>query len=561
MCPRVGVVLGTLLCTPLVALGAHKTRAAATVLSVAQITNDGVNKENLLTDGSTSYVTEHVSGTHVIAKFDLGVSKPSFVTTGFSDAKAIDFGKSANLLITPLGKNQEKQFWAVSTNQQPGSRIGELEGHDPSWSPDGKLLIYGNGSALYKSNGDGTSAERLFEASGYVFSPRFSPNGKKIRFSVSEAENKTTIWEINSDGSNPHQLLASWQSGSAACCGRWTADSRFYVFQVTQSSPTPLTTLWAMSEKRSTAPIQITGGPISFSSPSPLPDPRRIRAIGVRPVAEPVKYDLQQRKFVPLLPDVSATDLEFSPDREWITYVAIPDRTLWLCRRDGSERRQLSMDVDHAALPHWSPDGKQIAYVRMAPGQSSRIAIVDARTGHSNDLFEETRGQIDANWSPDGKRIMFGYLHDGDHINIRVVDVNTKQSSDVPGSEGLFSPRWSPDGRYVAALSPDFTTVMLFDYQTKQWTSWLTEPAGAVSYPTWSADSKYLYFDDLVTEEESIRKVKIGEKRAEKVFKLEGIERYPGPFGLWSGRIDDHSWLFVRDRSSEEVYELTVALP
>ncbi len=103
--------------------------------------------------------------------------------------------------------------------------------------------------------------------------------------------------------------------------------------------------------------------------------------------------------------------------------------------------------------------------------------------------------------------------------------------------------------------------MVLFDYKTRKWSLWLSEPAGAVSYPVWSADSKYLYFDDSVSDEESIRRIKVGENRAERVFKLEGIERYPGPFGLWSGRMRDGSWMFVRDRSTQEVYQLTLELP
>jgi hypothetical protein len=101
---------------------------------------------------------------------------------------------------------------------------------------------------------------------------------------------------------------------------------------------------------------------------------------------------------------------------------------------------------------------------------------------------------------------------------------------------------------------------MLFDYDTGKWSTWLTEPAGAVNYPVWSADSKSIYFDDLITDEESIRRVKIGETRAERVFVLAGIDRYPGPFGLWSGRKADGSWMFVRDSSTQEIYRLSVEL-
>jgi hypothetical protein len=102
---------------------------------------------------------------------------------------------------------------------------------------------------------------------------------------------------------------------------------------------------------------------------------------------------------------------------------------------------------------------------------------------------------------------------------------------------------------------------MLFDSETKKWSIWFNESAGAVNYPVWSADSKYLYFDDLVTDQESIRRVKVGESQPERVFVLEGIERYLGQFGLWTGRAADGSFMFVRDQSTQEVYQLSVVLP
>jgi WD40 repeat protein len=103
--------------------------------------------------------------------------------------------------------------------------------------------------------------------------------------------------------------------------------------------------------------------------------------------------------------------------------------------------------------------------------------------GQSQNILTEGRSQIDANWSADGKHIMFGSFAQDKDIAIRILDLSSHKTETVPGSEGLFSPRWSPDGHYVAALSPDFTKLMLFDFQTQKWTTWLTEPAGAVSYP------------------------------------------------------------------------------
>jgi len=564
----------TLVGIAVIAFAANRARGSALALpkvtSVAQITHDGFTKTNLLSDDSNLYVTEWPDGRHVIAKMSLQRSDRSLVSSPFSNLQALDLSPDhARLLVSPIqGGSGDHEFWTLPVMSGSPERVGSLTGRDATWSGDGRQLAFGKGSVLYLASATGTQVRDLFTADGSVFAPRFSPDGQRIRFTVGDAaQNKTSLWEIGRDGSNPHALLPNWQYGSTACCGNWTPDGRYYIFQATQSSPITISTLWASPDfgraadegMPSVAPL--TSGPISFGNVSPAGDNKNIWAIGVQPAGQAVKYDSDKKKFVPLLAGVSATDLDFSPDGKWVTYVAIPEGTLWRCRANGADRLQLTSAPERAALPHWSPDGKKIAYVSMQPGQPWKISIIPANGGTAQDILPESRSQIDANWSRDGNRIMFGYVYGVEGQNIRIVDVTSHKAETVPDSEGLFSPRWSPDGRYIAALSLDFTTVKLFDFQSHKWSSWLTEPAGAVNYPVWSADSKYLYFDDLVTDEESIRRVKVGESQTERVFTLQGIERYPGPFGLWTSRAADGSWMFVRDRSTQEVYRLTVDLP
>jgi WD40 repeat protein len=57
----------------------------------------------------------------------------------------------------------------------------------------------------------------------------------------------------------------------------------------------------------------------------------------------------------------------------------------------------------------------------------------------------------------------------------------------VPGSKDLFSPRWSPNGRYLAALSADSQKLMLFDFSIQNWLVWVDE-AHTVGFPNWSHD-------------------------------------------------------------------------
>jgi len=541
-----------------------------TMTSVVQVTHDGISKTNLLADEAHLYVTEWPAAHHVIATFSLQGSDRSIIPSPFSNLQALDLSLDrTKLLVAPVqGGFSDNEFWTLPVAAGSPERVGNITGRDASWSGDGQHLAFGKGSVLYVADANGTRMQKLFTGNGSVFAVRFSPDGQRIRFTDGDvARNTTVLWEIGRDGSKPHALLPRWQNNASACCGNWTADGRYYIFQVTQSEPTTVTTLWALPDSRQardagpSLPIQLTSGPMSFGNASPSRDNKTIWAIGVQPAGEVVKYVPDKKSFVPLVSGISATDLDFSSDGKWVTYVAIPEGTLWRCRADGMDRLQLTSAPERAALPQWSPDGKHIAYVRMKPGRPWRVAVIPAEGGTPEEIMEESRSQVDANWSPDGSRILFGYLHDAEKINLRIVDLKTHQPVTVPESDGLFSPRWSPDGRYIAALSPDFTRVMLFDFENQKWTTWLTEPAGAVSYPVWSANSKYLYFDDLVTDGEAIRRVKVGERQAERVLVLEGIERYPGPFGLWSGRTADGSWMFVRDRSTQEVYRLSVELP
>src|ERR1035438_2984637 len=546
---------------------------AAKVTSITQITHDGFRKTHLLASDSQLYVTEVPAAQRVIAKVSLPESNRSLVASPFSNLQALDLSPDhTKLLVAPIqAGSSDDEFWTLPVAAGSPERIGKLAGRDAAWSADGQHLVFSKGSVLCLAAANGTQVHELYTATGSVFGPHFSPDGKRIRFTVSDAASNTTaLWEVAHDGSNPHALLANWQYASTACCGNWTADGRYYIFQASQNLPntsTTLTALWALPESapaadNSTGIVRLTSGPMSFGNASLARDNTKMWAIGVQPAGEVVKYDRGSKKFIPVIAGVSATDLAFSSDGKWVTYVAIPEGTLWRSRANGSDRLQLTSAPEQAALPVWSPDGKQIAFVSLKPGQSWKLYLVPTAGGTPQEVLTEAGSQIDANWAADGSRLMFGdFNHDQGGLSIRILDLKTHQIEKVPGSEGLFSPRWSPNGRYIAAISPDNTTLKRYDFQTQTWSNWLLESAGTVSYPVWSADNKYLYFDDLVNGDESIRRVKVGNSQPELAFVLAALDRYPGALGTWSGRAADGSWMFVRDRSTQEVYQLSLELP
>jgi len=535
---------------------------APSLAAVNQVTHDGLVKTAVLSDGSALYVAEEKEGHQVISKIVPGTGEESIIATPFSDVRALDVSPDhTSLLAAPTragAKNRE--LWTIPLNKVGSARLGELAADDAAWSPNGQDLVSVKGHEIWVISAKGTQKKKVTEVKGRPFGARFSPDGQRIRFSVTDMETaSSSLWEVGSDGSNLHQLLASWDKSRTVCCGVWSKDGKSYIFQATHSWP-PITTIWVLPVTGEAEPKQLTDGPMSFGNPWPAEENDKIWALGVKPTAELVKYDPAHQTYVKVLSGISATDIDFSPDGKWVSYVGIPDGTLWRSRIDGSDPLQLTSAPERAALPKWSPDSKKIAYVSVRAGQSTQIMLVGVDGGKAAPAYVENRGQIDVNWSSDGQRMIFGYVSAAENLGISMLDMKTHKLTTVPGSEGLFSPRWSPDGRYVAVLTRDFNKVMLYDFQTQKWSTWFTEAAGSVSYPQWSSDSKSIYFDDLVTDEETIRRVKLGEDHAERLYVLPHIERYTGPYGLWVGQAPDGSWMLVRDRSTQEVYSLNLGL-
>jgi Tol biopolymer transport system component len=548
------------------------------VSGYTRITNDGRAKKFridafpvIVTDGLRLYFAETANSgmRSTLNQASASGGETSSVPTPFE--QNIELGDIASnrsdlLLQTFVAGESEMPLWILPALGGVPRRVGDVLGRDAAWSPNGERIAYAKGHELYVCKADGTDIRKLVAAPGPVRWPRWSPSGSVLRFTVGNPGGWTSIEEVTADGGRPRALLPGWKGGS--CCGHWTADGEYYVFQSTFNSRTDI---WALREraglfrKGNGEPVQLTAGPMDFQSPISSVDGKRLFVIGEQRRGELVRFESKSGQFVPYLGGISALDVDVSKVGEWVTYVSYPERVLWRSRADGSQRLQLTSLPMQAILPRWSPDGKRIAFSAAVPGEPHRIYMVAAEGGRPEQLTAENHYETDPNWSPDQNSLVFGGepWREGEAPSsaaIHMLDLKTRQVSTLSGSERLYSPHWSPDGRYILAKSVDSPKLMLFDFSTRKWAELVSSP-GPADYPNWSHDGSYIFFINPYIAEPAVYRVRISDRKLELVTNLSRQRLGWSIAGKWTGLAGDDSPLVLRDTGSEEIYALDWEAP
>jgi serine/threonine protein kinase/Tol biopolymer transport system component len=540
------------------------------VLRTVQLTNTNRPKSAVVTDGTRLYFLDSQLGpAQTSATGGETVRIPTSLLLGdLGWLYLYDISPDGSELLLPTFLNDsspEAPLWTLSVLGGSPRRLGNLEGHSAAWSPDGKRIAYSKGNEIFLARSDGSEPRPLLTTRGTASDLRWSPDGTILRFTLNDPEtNNHSIWQASSDGGNLHPLLPGWDNPPNECCGNWTPDGRYFVFEAVREGTA---NVWALRENGGLfgstrhEPVQLTTGLMNVGDPVPSRDGKKLFVEGWQSRAELVRYDAKSRQFAPYLSGISAMGLDFSRDGEWVAYNDYGGGAIWRSKVDGTEQLQLTFPPMQTYLPRWSPDGKQIAFFGHPPGEPSQIYIVPATGGVPELIYRSGTNLADPNWSPDGKSLVFGEnVLSNQGSTVYVLDMKTRNASKLPGSDGLFSPRWSPNGRYLAAITLDSLKLMLFDFTTQKWTE-LVNAKGFIGYPNWSRDGCYLYLHGILDKEEGYFRVQISDRKLERILSLKGFQAAVGPFGNWSGVAPDESPLLVRDASIQEIYALDWQAP
>ncbi len=569
--PRFKIIAGLFVAAVVIAVAAYfllQPPPPPRVSNYVQLTHDGQQKSIIGTDGARIYLSlgEVRAGSfafHGIAEMSSTGSEPKKISIMPSvNMVPVDLSPDGSqvLAIDGEGAPPKGPLWSLEILGGSPRRLGDIIAETASWSPDSKRLAYSVLGDLFLANSDGTDAHKLISVKGDILNITWSPDGSRLRFDSSETAGtvgQQLEWEVSTSGNNLHRLFEGWHNPPNECCGRWTPDGKYFVFQSGDQ-------IWTAAQKGSflranPQPVPLTSSPLSLSSPVPSKDGRKLFVIGQTYRGELMRYDAKSAQLAPFLDGISAEFVDFSKDGQWVTYVAYREGALWRSKVDGSERVQLTYPPMYPVLPRWSPDGSKIIFFEFARAadKPARIYQVSRDGGSPRELLpDDHTQQLDPNWSPDGTKIIFAGESNDPSSAIRVLDLGTHQISSLPGSDGLYSPRWSPDGRYVSAFSADSKTLLLFDFHTEKWSE-LAQ--GSLSWLNWSHDSQYVYVLDFRGKDAVVR-IRVADHKAEQVVDLKNFITV-GRYGGWLALTPDDSPLLLHDTGTQDVYSVDWEAP
>jgi hypothetical protein len=298
------------------------------------------------------------------------------------------------------------------------------------------------------------------------------------------------------------------QSGGS-CCGHWSADGRYFFFNLRHGG---LNTIWALREGGrfgSSRPVQLTFGPSNMGGLITSEDPRHVYVWSGNEEFETAKYYPASGRVQPLLPGIRTKETRPSPDGEWLSYAVGGE--LWRSQAGGASRQPVTSGFSPIEQLEWSPDARRILFRTLDGSGWGRSFVVSADAAGASPATELAMGagHNEAAWSPNPESIVFAKWSAEGNVTkpqsgIFLLDLRTSQVVKIPGSEDLIHPCFSPDGRYLAAITnfdtnPNQPTrVMLFDTRSQTWRE-ITR--GTLVNPVqWSKDSKYFYYQDILAE-------------------------------------------------------------
>jgi Tol biopolymer transport system component/DNA-binding winged helix-turn-helix (wHTH) protein len=527
--------------------------------------------QRIVSDGSRIYFLERAGDRWKVMQTSVSGGEPQVLNTPFPWTIVLDVSPDrSNFLIASFADRMHPMpLWTWPTQGGPPKRVGDLTVRDAGWCPNNHQIVYAEDDGIYQADEDGRNAHQFLATDGDPGDFAWSPDGRVLRFTLYSHKTVTwALWEVNADGTNPHPLLPGWDAAPEDSRGNWSPDGKYFFFQ---SKHVKTLDVWVMREgqglfgREPRGPVRVTNGPWSYSSPAVSRDGRRVFAYSVRGFNDFVRYDAPSHQFLPVLNGIRGDWVDYSRDGQWIAYGATGETTFGRMRVDGSERLDLTPTGLGGHGPHWSPDGRSLAFTGLTASGVLKAFIISADGGAPKELFADDRNQLDPAWSPDGKLMAFvrevsSSAPTDTRSVIHLLDLSTNHLERIAAQDGMRAPTWSPDGRFLAAVTEDLRHLRLLDLRTQRWSE-LADGTTINGRLAWSKDGKYLYYQDLLGEYEPIYRLRISDHSRELMTDFKQILGASPSRVAFVGLSPDDSPLATVLRTGSDVYALDLDIP
>jgi eukaryotic-like serine/threonine-protein kinase len=386
-------------------------------------------------------------------------------------------------------------------------------GNFPSWSPDGREIVFTSGSwfnrKIWRVAATGGAATEIPIVLGVdprggqpgvnpdLILPHVSPDGRMLAFGAQGA-----VFAVPIGGGTATRIAR----GSYPV---WGADSGAIVFSKVE--PGIDYALWRLpfstTEARPTGPAEpLTVGPGTAIEPVMSRDGRRVAFAAVSASANFEAIPLDPVTGLPTgapQPLTSGTDeinfANLSPDGRSLVFTRrrSPIQGVWRVDR-GKDPTQLSAEPKYAdSYPRWSPDGQTIGFSRRAagdPGAPSRIWLMGADGANPRALPVGGANGFFA-WMPDGRSIVFESPEDRQYYRLDTSSGRTDRISSEPGLFPIVTP--SADGQWLAyqATDPERGRTVIRAMPAAGGASRLVVVSAGNSYhPSFVPSGRWLYF-------------------------------------------------------------------
>lgn len=373
---------------------------------------------------------------------------------------------------------------------------------DPSFSPDGKSIVYASdveaNFEIYTKVIATGETKRLTHNLGHDSFPSFSPDGTQIIFNSDMEKENNDVYLMNTDGSDVRKITdgPGWDASPPNC---WSPDGtqvlllsdnnggkeNIYLMNIEPYAP------------RRVAPKIESEQPLD---PSYSPDgekivytlPNEIRILDIRSQTDRSVFKIG-----------SVGNLTFSPDGTKLLFQARVEENTEICsvNVDGSGFVNLTQNPSRDMGPAYSPDGTRIAFAASRASGTSTFEIYVMNSDGSDPrlVFGDRAISSGPTWSPDGKTIVFANDREGGRIgNFELFSVSVdggpeRRLTDRPRYD--VDPVFSPDGTRIAFVSNTDGNAEIYVMNADgSAVLRLTRDVGSDLYPHWSPDGKKLIF-------------------------------------------------------------------